>query len=322
METEIYKNLSLENLPNEEWRDVVGYEGSYMVSNLGRVKSLDRTISFGKSKKNIKGTILSLCLCCGYYQISLNKNGVRTKTRVHRIVAEAFIPNPNNYPIINHINEIKTDNRVENLEWCDYAYNLNYGSRKGWQRRTNRVSVCQYTLDGIFIKEYSSAIEAAELNGLSNSNILHVCNKDKQSAGGYVWRYKGDEFGVFEKKNLSKVKQYSKDGTFIAQYNSINEASEATGIIKSGISNCVLGLSLSSGGYVWKYDDGDYSDVNKYIKPTWKSILCFDSKGNFIKEFDSIAKAAEELNVWGSTITECCKGKIKQTKGYIFKYKK
>lgn len=319
METEIYKNLSLENLPNEEWRDVVGYEGSYMVSNLGRVKSLDRYIVTKRGKKKLKGTILRQHLCHGYCLVGLGRD--KNSQKVHQLVARTFILNTQKLPIINHKNEIKSDNRAENLEWCDYSYNLNYGSRKGWQRKVNGVSVCQYTLEGNFIKKYSSAIEAAELNGLSSSNILHVCNKDKPSAGGYVWRYKGDEFGVFEKKNLSKVKQYSKDGTFIAQYNSIKEASEATGIIKSGISNCVLGLSLSSGGYIWKYDDGDCSNIHKYINPVCKSILCFDIEGNFIKEFDSIAKASKELNVWDSTISECCKGKIKQTKGYIFKHK-
>ena len=324
MQEEIYKNLSLEDLPGEEWRDVVGYEGLYQVSNLGRVRSLDRTIPFGKFTKNVKGKMLSQYLCCGYCEISLGraKSGKKNRQRVHRLVAEAFIPNLNNYPIINHKNEIKTDNRVENLEWCDYSYNLNYGTRKGWQRRVNGVPVCQYTKEGQFVKKYNSIIEASEMNPPSDpSNIYHCCNKETPSCVGYVWRYDGDDFGVYRNKSISPVKQYDLCGNFIKRYKSMREASKCTGIISSGINNCCLGLSLSSGGFVWKYDDGDYSNIEVYKNPLHKEVDCFSLNGDFIRSYKSIADAASDLGINGSSISMCCKGKLKTTGKHIFKYK-
>lgn len=324
MKQPIYKNLSLEDLPGEVWKDIVGYEDFYQVSNLGRVKSLDRIIPFGKFTKRVKGKMLSQPLCCGYCEISLGraKNGRRNKQKVHRLVAEAFIPNPNNYPIINHKNEVKTDNRVENIEWCSYSYNLNYGTRKGWQRRINGVPICQYTKEGQFVKRYASIIEAAEMNPpADSSNIYHCCNRETPSCVGYVWRYEGDKFGEYINKALSPVKQYDLDGKFIQRYDSIKEASKSTGIISSGINNCCLGLSLSSGGFVWKYDDGNYNDIEVYKNPLHKEVNCFSLNGNFIRSYKSIAEAAQNLGINGSSISMCCKGKLKTTGKLIFKYK-
>lgn len=107
----------------EEWKDVPNYEGLYQVSNLGRIKSLrDKN---GKAREKILKLKLSKF---GYYQICLCKNGKQKWYFVHRLVALAFIPNPNNLPQINHIDENKTNNYVENLEWCTSKYNSNYGT--------------------------------------------------------------------------------------------------------------------------------------------------------------------------------------------------
>ena len=106
----------------EVWRPVRGYEGLYEVSNYGRVKSLKRNTAHERIMKPIKDSY-------GYLIVCLNKNGKQTNKKIHRLVAEAFIPNPNNLPQVNHKNEIKTDNRVENLEWCDNKYNTRYGTR-------------------------------------------------------------------------------------------------------------------------------------------------------------------------------------------------
>ena len=108
----------------EEWRDIKGYEGKYQISNLGRIKSL----------KNCKGNYREKILDIkpdnrGYIRAFLYKNGKCKPYQVHRLVALHFIPNPNNYPIINHKDEDKTNNNVENLEWCTYQYNNNYGTR-------------------------------------------------------------------------------------------------------------------------------------------------------------------------------------------------
>lgn len=103
----------------EIWKDVVGYEGLYQVSNLGRVKSLFRYKKILKQFEDNKG----------YLRVTLYKNNKSKSIKVHKLVAEAFIPNPNNYDCINHKDENKTNNRVENLEFCSFYYNLMYGTR-------------------------------------------------------------------------------------------------------------------------------------------------------------------------------------------------
>ena len=116
----------------EIWKDIVGYENLYQISNLGRVKSVEKYVnSCLKYNPTIKRKekMLKQYNKSGYLQVALSKNGIKTYFLVHRLVAQAFIDNPNNFPQINHKNEIKNDNRVENLEWCDRKYNCNYGNR-------------------------------------------------------------------------------------------------------------------------------------------------------------------------------------------------
>ncbi len=115
----------------EEWRPIEGYEGICEVSSKGRVRSIDRYIvDKNGMRKFIRGRYLSIHKDRdGYNMVSLNKNNTSKMYSVHRLVAYAFIANPNNLPSVNHINEIKTDNRVENLEWCSVEYNNTYGTR-------------------------------------------------------------------------------------------------------------------------------------------------------------------------------------------------
>lgn len=111
----------------EEWKDIVGYEGRYQVSNLGRVKSLKRKV--GVKNRSTPEKILKEHLQKeGYYTVVLYKNGEPRRLSVHRIVAEAFLYNPNNYPVVNHKDENKGNNNVNNLEWCTVIYNMNYGT--------------------------------------------------------------------------------------------------------------------------------------------------------------------------------------------------
>ena len=110
----------------EEWRAVPGYEGLYEVSNMGNVRNVRKNTLLRLSKD-----------CYGYIQVSLYKNGRRTGLRVHRLVAEIFIPNSENLPMVNHKDEDKSNNRVDNLEWCTAKYNLNYGTARIRSRNTN-----------------------------------------------------------------------------------------------------------------------------------------------------------------------------------------
>ena len=121
----------------EEWRPVVGYEGLYEVSNTGKVRSLDRYVKNGCSYRLHKGKVISLLKGeYGYIQVNLYYNGKNYKKYVHRLVAEAFLPNPDNLPQVNHKDEVKSNNCVDNLEWCSAKYNVNYGTRKDKVRET------------------------------------------------------------------------------------------------------------------------------------------------------------------------------------------
>jgi len=124
----------------EQWKDVVGYEGIYRVSNMGRIKSLSRKVDHEYSKKIfIKERILKGWLInSGYFSIGLSKDGYNSKKLIHRIVAEAFITNPENKPEINHKNGIKTDNRVENLEWCSSSHNKLHSFKMGLSPKPKR----------------------------------------------------------------------------------------------------------------------------------------------------------------------------------------
>jgi hypothetical protein len=129
----------------EVWKDIKGYEGLYQVSNLGRVKSL--CYYGGKKEKIIKGGVNPQ----GYIIIGLNKNNKRTSYTEHRLVALAFLDNPNNYPVINHKNGIKTDNRVENLEWCTYQQNTIHAFETGLKfgYKGEKHGMCKLTNDQV-----------------------------------------------------------------------------------------------------------------------------------------------------------------------------
>ena len=119
----------------EEWKDVIGFEGFFKVSNLGRVKGIDRIVYYGGHFAVRKEHLRVLGLSQkGYQQVNLTRNGWGKTKRVHRLVCECFIPNPNNYPMINHINGIKTDNRVENLEWCNNGMNQLHAYQTGLKK--------------------------------------------------------------------------------------------------------------------------------------------------------------------------------------------
>ena len=183
-------------MKKEYWKPVVGYEGLYEVSNWGRVKSIDKIINHYPSGKSIRrGKLISLHNDGnGYLTVCLCKNGISKSYKVHRLVAEAFIPNPNNYPCVNHRNEIKTDNRVENLEYCSYSYNNTYGTRlqKVSEKMTNgKLSkpVLQYTLDGQFVREWPSTMEC-ERNGFNHSAVAACCRGKLKNYKGFLWEYK------------------------------------------------------------------------------------------------------------------------------------
>lgn len=182
----------------EIWKPVKNFEGLYSVSSLGRVRSEERVIVRANGfKQTIKERILKLTSYNGYYRCNLSNNGVGKLCLVHRLVAEAFIPNPNNLPFINHKDENPSNECVENLEWCDSKYNNNYGTLlQRWSevRKNGKCSkrVCQYTLDMEFVREWPSCAEVNRECGFDSSTISKVCRGEQKTAYGYKWSYDKD----------------------------------------------------------------------------------------------------------------------------------
>lgn len=117
------------------------------------------------------------------------KQGKRTTKNVHRLTAEEFIPNPNNYEQVNHIDENKENNCIDNLEWCTLTYNINYGYGKYKHAEHLKRKVFQYDINMNFIKEWSSATEAWRNLTIHKNNIMKCCKGEQKTAGGYIWRY-------------------------------------------------------------------------------------------------------------------------------------
>ena len=166
----------------EEWRDIKGYEGKYQVSSHGRVKSLNYHRE-GK-EKILKPEVLKK----GYLRVDLHNGAKRNKIQVHRLVAEAFIDNPNNYPQVNHKDENKQNNHVENLEWCTNKYNANYGTKlekisKGKNWRASKVECIETG------EIFDSLIEAEEKYNIKYQSISACCRGITYTAGGYTWKY-------------------------------------------------------------------------------------------------------------------------------------
>ena len=270
----------------EIWRDVVGYEGLYKVSNQGRIMSRYGKILKPQEDKD------------GYLKITLHNNKRTFATFVHRIVAIAFIPNPNNLPIINHKDQspnkktgLIVNNNVENLEWCTYKYNNNYKnanelkSKSQMNRKDVSIEVLQYSLDGVFIKEYASQKEAYRKTGISQANISKSCVSKKYQAGGYMWFFKENEkipqfVNPFKKIGFHYILQFSKDGKcFIKCWRCVDDIVKS---LKLGVNagNSIRGVCRGechfAYGYNWKYSDEWVKSKYDPDAVFYKDVVCED----------------------------------------------
>ena len=225
----------------EIWKDIEGFVGIYEISNFGNVRR--------KDNKRMKKTSLNYY---GYPQVNLCKNGKSFLFRIHRLVALAFIPNPENLPMINHKDENPLNSHVDNLEWCDAKYNVNYGEGNKKRAKSHSKPIIQYTLDGEFVREWESATEAALITGYPQSGINNCClHKPKyNSCKGYLWKYKNDNAQIYYKHG-KPVAQFDLCGNLIKVYDNISEASKETGILATSISNSIHGRSAKAGDYKW-----------------------------------------------------------------------
>ena len=167
----------------EIYKDIKDLEGLYQVSNFGNIMSLNyrrtgraKLLKPGKNKQ-------------GYLGVVLFKDGKPKTFRVNRLVAEAFIPNPDNLTEVNHIDEDKTNNRVDNLEWKSHKGNCNHGTRNERVAKAQSKRVLQFTLNGEFVREWSSTMECGR-NGFRQSAVARCCRGEKPQYKGYIWRYK------------------------------------------------------------------------------------------------------------------------------------
>lgn len=185
----------------EVWQDIPGYEGLYQASTCGRIKSVERTRNIGinnKQKQIIYERLLKYRNAHGYSNVGLCKDSLQKQYRVHRLIAQTFLPTPKSeLTQVNHKDENKFNNRVENLEWCTAKYNTNYGTgpvRRSKSQRNHPLkskAVIQKDLDGNFIALYPSIIEAERITGYNNAHIAACCKHKKHhnTAYGYKWEY-------------------------------------------------------------------------------------------------------------------------------------
>lgn len=180
----------------EVWKDIQGYEGIYQVSNLGRVRSLDRYVPHSRlGKKFCKGHLMAVHqTSSGYLAVNLCKGNRYRSFDVHRLVATAFIPKTNpNAVQVNHKDEDKHNNCVDNLEWCSVSYNNMYGTKRERANTKIEKPVVQCDLDGNAIAEYKSASAAErEISGKFTGAISHCLTGKTKTAYGFKWRLKED----------------------------------------------------------------------------------------------------------------------------------
>lgn len=163
----------------EIWKDVEGYEGLYQVSNFGRVKRVTtgRILKGGKDKY-------------GYLIVNLYKNSVGSIKTIHRLVAEAFIPNPENKPQVNHVDENKTNNSLDNLEWMTAKENTNHGTRNERSGKSQSIPIIATNLKTGESMEFYGSNECARQLGLHQASITKVLKGRLKQTGGYTFKYK------------------------------------------------------------------------------------------------------------------------------------
>lgn len=172
----------------EEWTDIKDYEGLYQVSNFGRVRSLDR---LDGSNHRLKGRILKpIKQTHGYLHVCLYKNGSQSIKKIHRLVAQAFISNPENKLDVNHIDENKTNNMLSNLEWVTRKENVNHGTRNERAGKSNSIAIIATNIKTGESTEFYGSNECARQFGLSQGNIAKVLKGRLKQTGGYTFKYK------------------------------------------------------------------------------------------------------------------------------------
>lgn len=214
----------------EQWKDIDGLEGEYAVSDKGKVRNI-------KTGRILAG--------------SHNRNGYRTIVlkgkdyMIHRLVALAFLDNPHNLPQVNHKNERKDDNNVENLEWCSISYNVNYSSHKC------SCKINQLTIDGELVKTWQSSMQIKRETGYDQGYIIQCCKNKQRSAYGYCWEYSDPS----QQRKFNRPVLVYHGEEFIGEFANAVKASEALGLRYYSVYKCLSGQIPSNKGYTFTYAD-------------------------------------------------------------------
>lgn len=241
-----------ENLSVEQWKVIAGFDDMYYISSFGRIYS-----------KYVNRVLKLHTRPDGYVVFAAFLNKVRHNFLVHRLVAEAFIPNPQMMPFVNHKDEIPSNNRVEHLEWCTHLYNVNYGTARLRSSIRQSKPVTAYTKDGEYIDSYLSIADAAKELNVSTGNIVDCCGNKIAITHDMIFTY--DFLTESElKERISQhakaghpsgraVAQYTIDWSLIDTYPSIREAARKTGFSFTSIKHCCNKGNSLSHGYRWEY---------------------------------------------------------------------
>lgn len=232
------------------WKKIIynEQETNYSISDKGEVR------------KDANNYIMKLQIQQGYKHVTLQINKKAKRFRVHRLVAEAFIPNPENKPYVNHIDGNRQNNLVENLEWVTPAENTQHAVQNGLMLPTRERAVVQFDLDGSKIAEFPSLSEAARQTNSSDEKICICCQLQREQHNGFQWRYKNEcgEKVQQIKEYITKPKKVAqidpKTNEIIAIYDSMTQAAKAVGGTQSAISHVIKGdkQTKTHKGYGWK----------------------------------------------------------------------
>ena len=235
------------------WKKIIynNIETDYSISDIGEIR------------KDTTNYIMKQQIQQGYHHVTLQINKKPKRFRVHRLVAEAFVPNPDNLPYVNHLDGNRANNIASNLEWTTPAGNTQHAVRTGLMKPTRERAVVQFTLSGEKVAEYQSQAEAARLTNSLGEKICMCCRLEREQHNGFQWRYKnecGERIQSIQEYKTKKKKVAQKDPVtkeVVATYNSIADAARAIGGTGSAISNIInhKKQTKTHKGYEWKIVD-------------------------------------------------------------------
>lgn len=281
----------------EIWKDIIGYEGLYKVSSFGRIVNVNR------SGEHPLGAILKQYANRsdkGYLFVRLSKNNMAKIVFIHRVVAGAFIPNPNNLPYINHKNELTLDNSVENLEWCDALYNSSYHeavhSKKATQLEDKTTKVNCYDINGRMLGRDMEIAKVLNKCITDYDSIkLSVVNKQLDRAD-HIWTLSSMSNPVVFPGEVDTAIKYFIKNKYRSYIESLCECNNTPEPQKQTTEVITTRAHINA------------------------RILQIDYNGNIVGDYDNLKEASEKTNTHKGQICECCRGKRKTAKGYSWRY--